>query len=70
MIFNNDDFSAWWGLFMSVVYIGIAWLVAFRFQSLLTQPFMRNFLAVVLVLYGIFRAWRAIQKLKEIRKDE
>jgi|GEM_PF-838886 hypothetical protein len=64
---NNKSQSMAWYIFectMSVLYLGLAYILAFAslFTRLIPFDQIRNILAGLFALYGLYRIYRAIKK--------
>ena len=53
------------GIFMIIIYIGMAVLLFINYFGWTEYAWIRYFIGVVLVLYGIFRAYRYIINYKK-----
>lgn len=61
----KTDSRVFWGIFMTIAYIGIAYMLVFTTLFENIDHSVRVFLAVILFLYGIFRGYRTIRSLKK-----
>ena len=60
---NKNKIARFFGLFMIVFYIAMAYLLAFSpvFEQSLPSETMRYCAGALLFLYGVFRIWRVFK---------
>lgn len=69
-----EQVGAIFGIFMTIFYIGAGLYIAFFFNPYGYDKFLLRIFGITFTLYGVYRAFRAYQKIKEVffsrNKDE